>query len=1849
MAKTFLVGEGAVRLIPNAAGFHHAARKDIAAAKLNAPVDLRPEAKAFRSEARSRLKAIKLTHDVKLRADSTGFTRDAQAKLNAHKQLTVDVKLKAEADLGSVARAHREMQARLTGMGPLKVDIESSIDNASLRRAMDFLRAKVEAARITANINSRNGANQGGYGSGSDRGRSRSGSGGGRPVRKAAIGTGVVMAPIVTKAALGGLTALVGAASQAAGALGLLPAAATAAGAGLAAVAIGAAGIGGAFSALSKESAAAGSAVGQSASQQASAQRQIEQADRGLATAHRGVTRALEDLNDARKDAVRRLRDMNDELKMAPLNEREGALAIKESYKRLQEAYASGDSLEIEGAQIDVEKSKLQFDQLKKQNSDLAADVAEANKKGVEGDKEVISAKDGVADAVNGLKDAQDALASAMESAAQATQSMAGGVDKLAQAMAKLSPNAQDFVRKVHSLGPAWTETRKFIQDRLFDGLGDSVVRLANQQLPTLKTGLAGIAEELNGGVKEAMGVFSSDSAVKDFGVTLGNFKGMWAGIADSFAPFSESFIDLVTVGSEFMPRLGTGVAGLADSFSEFTARTRADGSMKEFFETSLTMAKQLGRILGNVGAIIGQVFSAGAEVGGGFLNTIETATFELRQFLGSAEGQEGLKTFFEGVKVAVQTLAPIIQIVASTLLTALGPALTDLVIGLGPGLVAMFEGLSQGLEAIQPVMTVVGEALGGLGRELGEVFKVLGPVLADSLAALAPAVTPLASLLGSIINGLAPILTLVSTLVGALVEALAPAFQTITDALGPVISSLVDALLPVIPPIADALGQVAAVLGDALAQIITALAPVITSIAQGFADLVVALLPLVPVLAQMVTDLLPGVMTVLEAIIPLIPTIVETLVKLVEFIVPILIPVLTFLSTTVTTVFTWIANIIGWAIRNVIVPVLSFVLKAIGNVGRIFTWLWENAVKPAWDALSGAIKWGWDNVISPVFDSLKNGISKVGDFFSNVVDGIQKAWDRLKNAAATPINWVINHVINGGIGRAWKAVDNFLGGLLPDWKDVGEIGGGDKPKGMARGGVVPMEPGAVHGQDSVLRNLMPGEFVLSVPAVKAVGLGNLMNLNTAALNGDRGANQGMIPQTNAGAVRLANRQYGMEGGGEVKQGDPAWEAVKRGMDYAQRHQPRPYVWGGSSGPDGGTDCSGWMSEIADVILGGAGLQRKWATGAFPGGGGTQGESVNAGGQNWKAGLRAGMSIGVSPVHTAGTIGGLPGLPATNIESGGNTGQGPTFGGPATGADDGQFPSRYHLPIVDGAFVGGGDDTEQVRRGITKWAEKAFDTAMAPVKAAMETSAFDPPPYMREIPRNVFNGMVKPTKKKLLDAVSEATSVSGWKSKAQGAVDKIRGGLGGALDSVKSFLFDTGGVIRPGTTVVQNDTGQDEYLLNPLDTVLLRGLTAALRGIGANPKVGTTAGPSTPTTPTNTGPDTQDVNITSVGGKTTSPGELPVPEQTKIEPPTEADLNDGVSNDGQQKQRTIDAVIAEGKRRNLSDDDIKAAIATVLVESEGEIYANESVPESMQLAHTKVGSDHDSVGPFQQRNSWGSAADRMDPTKSAGLFYDALAQSGATGSIGQRAQSVQRSAFPDRYDQRVDEAAGYLANYNPTPAGPTGDKDDPVTVTTTDDDWPTTATGVQPGDTTGNAYGQNLQGAAIGKDGSYKPDNNVTPGITGDKGGLAKQSPTLQQLWDSQYGKTAQSFGKHMPLGIGGPQMDTIGKKLPAVSELVTGVTKAAPTWAAALAGNPSALAANQAVATGAWATKTATDFASYIPENAGGMFESLLSAAAGPLIGTVNTGLSKDELTSTMEDVQNRQIRRSKNGRRRY
>lgn len=109
-----------------------------------------------------------------------------------------------------------------------------------------------------------------------------------------------------------------------------------------------------------------------------------------------------------------------------------------------------------------------------------------------------------------------------------------------------------------------------------------------------------------------------------------------------------------------------------------------------------------------------------------------------------------------------------------------------------------------------------------------------------------------------------------------------------------------------------------------------------------------------------------------------------------------------------------------------------------------------------------------------------------------------------------------------------------------------------------------------------------------------------------------------------------------------------------------------------------------------------------------------------------------------------------------------------------------------------------------------------------------------------------------------------------------------------------------------------------------------------------------------------------------------------------------------------------------GQSLGASSRDIQIALMTAMQESE---------------LTNMVGGDRDSTGLFQQRNAWGAYADRMDPYKSAAMFFQG-GQDGQRGlldfkdrenqSLTQAAQAVQGSAYPDAYAKWDTLAAKYM-------------------------------------------------------------------------------------------------------------------------------------------------------------------------------------------------------------------------------
>lgn len=168
-------------------------------------------------------------------------------------------------------------------------------------------------------------------------------------------------------------------------------------------------------------------------------------------------------------------------------------------------------------------------------------------------------------------------------------------------------------------------------------------------------------------------------------------------------------------------------------------------------------------------------------------------------------------------------------------------------------------------------------------------------------------------------------------------------------------------------------------------------------------------------------------------------------------------------------------------------------------------------------------------------------------------------------------------------------------------------------------------------------------------------------------------------------------------------------------------------------------------------------------------------------------------------------------------------------------------------------------------------------------------------------------------------------------------------------------------------------------------------------------------------------PDREKVNLgatRTTQSYSTSPGEFP----RVVGGGGDGDFGEG-------HQGYVAAITTSAQDHGLPEKGAMIGVGTAFVEAGNPIknYANRAVPASLDFPHDAIGSDHDSVGIFQQRDNgaWGTLEQRMDPYQSAGLFFDAMLskfphwESMEPGAV---AQGVQVSAFPDRYATQMDAA-----------------------------------------------------------------------------------------------------------------------------------------------------------------------------------------------------------------------------------
>jgi len=179
------------------------------------------------------------------------------------------------------------------------------------------------------------------------------------------------------------------------------------------------------------------------------------------------------------------------------------------------------------------------------------------------------------------------------------------------------------------------------------------------------------------------------------------------------------------------------------------------------------------------------------------------------------------------------------------------------------------------------------------------------------------------------------------------------------------------------------------------------------------------------------------------------------------------------------------IAAVYGVTIR----PVLSAINTVLRTViAPVFRWIYANVIKPQFEAAGRVIRGVWNTAISPAFNAIKSGLNGLKNSFSLAVSAIGKIWKGIESLTKKPVQFVVNTVY-GKIESVWNKVAGVVGLGKYSLPDVH----------FAAGGIF---PGYTPGRDPYAMPMAAfsgGEAVMRPEFTRALGPGFVHGANKAA------------------------------------------------------------------------------------------------------------------------------------------------------------------------------------------------------------------------------------------------------------------------------------------------------------------------------------------------------------------------------------------------------------------------------------------------------------------------------------------------------------------------------------------------------------------------------------------------------------------------------------------------------------------------------------------------------------------------------------------------------------------------------
>lgn len=883
----------------------------------------------------------------------------------------------------------------------------------------------------------------------------------------------VSMGRLGTLIAVGALlgTALVPAAAAAAAAISGIAFAAGSALAGVGVFGLGIMGIVKAVTALNTEAKKAATATAPISHQQdqiASALDGVANAQQSLERAERSRTQAVTDLTKAQETARRSLEDMTFSVKSNALAQRQANLDVAAAKTALDLVLANprATAAEREQAQITYQQKLLQMQQLGVEGQRLAADKAVADKKGVAGSDVVVAAQQKIADATQSVAAAQRQVAASNRALAAAYKGTAvagtAAMNNVKTAMDALSPVGRQFALFLFGLKGQFQDLQHAAENGMLPGLEQAIKSLLPYE-PALKNFVSNVAKALGDSFVYFATALRDPVFQSFFGYLSATAAPTLKGMVEFATNVAKGIAGILVGLTGFNAPLGDGLLKWSEGFATWSETLSTNTGWQKFLGYVKESAPKVVDLLKAIWQFTVTFVQAAAPIG----VVVVDALTQIFNWLDKLDAKT-----WTGIIVGVSGLAGALLILAgaTAILTAGPVALTILaIVAIGTGLYILYQKLSGFRNIVDVVFRYV--AIG---------VKYWVDILFWSWKnVFIPTFEGIGTVLGALWkNYWQPILSYfigtfrdwVDILIWAWKNVFIPTFQGI----GAVAMWLwTNVLKPVFGFISAAIGVVGAVAMWLWTNIFFPVFAAIGAAAGWWWSNIL----------QPIFGFIGAAVGVLGAVFMwLWHTIFEPLWQGIEIGWKVVWAILQVVWGLIQIAFKLFALSLE-AIWNVFIkPLFQAIVWFVQSVlAPIFTWLWKEVIKPAFEGIYAAVKLVWETLLKPVFSAIGNFIKNdVVPLFQQGMKGLSDAWGGLVDAAKIPVKFIVNTVLNDGLLAAYNWVAKTFG-VKPDDVHI------TLPKGFAGGGLVLGAGGP--RDDAILARLSNNEYVIPADIVRRHGV----------------------------------------------------------------------------------------------------------------------------------------------------------------------------------------------------------------------------------------------------------------------------------------------------------------------------------------------------------------------------------------------------------------------------------------------------------------------------------------------------------------------------------------------------------------------------------------------------------------------------------------------------------------------------------------------------------------------------------------------------------------------------------------